>query len=250
MIAEVIIQSNVKNLNRVFDYKIPEEYEQTAIELIGARVLVPFGRLKKLEEGFVVNIKNETEFEVKEIAKIEEKYLDSSKIRIAKWMSKKYFCNISDCLKLMLPPGTSTKISKNRVKEKNVNFVVLKKEENEIEEDIEKGKIKSEKQIRALKFLMENGESLVSDIEIFADTSRAVINTLCKNGYLQIVEKKVERDPFEGKNIERTTKLELTQEQQNGFNAICESMEDMLFSEFLIYGVTGSRKNRNLLATH
>ena len=97
---------------------------------------------------------------------------------------------------------------------------------------------------------MENGESLVSDIEIFADTSRAVINTLCKNGYLQIIEKKVERDPFEGKNIERTTKLELTQEQQKAFNAICESMEDMLFSEFLIYGVTGSRKNRNLLATH
>ena len=250
MIAEVIIQSNVKNLNRVFDYKIPEEYGQNAIELIGARVLVPFGRLKKLEEGFVVNIKNETEFEVKEIAKIEEKYLDSSKIRIAKWMSKKYFCNISDCLKLMLPPGTSTKISENRVKEKNANFVVLKKEENEIEEDIEKGKIKSAKQIRALKFLMENGESLVSDIEIFADTSRAVINTLRKNGYVQIVERKVERDPFEGKNIERTTKLELTQEQQNTFNAICESMEDMLFSEFLIYGVTGSRKNRNLLATH
>lgn len=250
MIAEVIIQSNVKNLNRVFDYKIPEEYGQNAIELIGARVLVPFGRLKKLEEGFVVNIKNETEFEVKKIAKIEEKYLDSSKIRIAKWMSKKYFCNISDCLKLMLPPGTSTKISENRVKEKNVNFVVLKKEENEIEEDIEKGKIKSAKQIRALRFLMENGESLVSDIEIFADTSRAVINTLCKNGYLQIIEKKVERDPFEGKNIERTTKLELTQEQQKAFNAICESMEDMLFSEFLIYGVTGSRKNRNLLATH
>ena len=250
MIAEVIIQSNVKNLNRVFDYKIPEEYEQTAIELIGARVLVPFGRLKKLEEGFVVNIKNETEFNVKEIAKIEEKYLDSSKIRIAKWMSKKYFCNISDCLKLMLPPGTSTKISENRVKEKNANFVVLKKEENEIEEEIEKGKIKSAKQIRALKFLIENGESLVSDIEIFADTSRAVINTLCKNGYLQIVERKVERDPFEGKNIERTTKLELTQEQQNAFNAICESMEDMLFSEFLIFGVTGSRKNRNLLATH
>ena len=33
MIAEVIIQSNVKNLNRIFDYKIPSEYEENAIEL-------------------------------------------------------------------------------------------------------------------------------------------------------------------------------------------------------------------------
>ena len=70
MIAEVIIQSNVKNLNRIFDYKVPEEYEQRAMQLVGARVLVPFGRMKEPEEGFIVNIKESTEYEVKEIAKI------------------------------------------------------------------------------------------------------------------------------------------------------------------------------------
>ena len=64
MIAEVIIQSNVKNLNKTFDYKLPEEYEKNALELIGARVLVPFGRMKTLEEGYIVNIKEETEYEV------------------------------------------------------------------------------------------------------------------------------------------------------------------------------------------
>ena len=69
MIAEVIIQSNVKNLNRTFDYKIPEEYEHKALELIGARVLVPFGRRKSLDEGFIINVKPSTQFEVKEIAK-------------------------------------------------------------------------------------------------------------------------------------------------------------------------------------
>ncbi len=74
MIAEVIIQSNVKKLNKTFDYKLPEEYEKNALELIGARVLVPFGRMKTLEEGYIVNIKEATEYEVKEIAKIEEKY--------------------------------------------------------------------------------------------------------------------------------------------------------------------------------
>ena len=66
-------------------------------------------------------------------------------------MAKRYFCNISDCLKLMLPPGTTSKINTNRVKEKNVNFITLKKDEDEIEFDIENGKIKSDKQIRTLR---------------------------------------------------------------------------------------------------
>ena len=241
MIAEVIIQSNAKDLNRVFDYKIPTEYEENALELIGARVLVSFARRKELEEGYIVNIKENTEYEVKEIAKVEEKYLNSDKIELAKWMSKRYFCNIADCLKLMLPPGSTRKES-NRVKEKSVNFVTLKKDEDEIEFDIEAGKLKSAKQIRILKFLLENGDALISDIEMFADGSRAIVNTLCKNGYTEIIEKKIERDPFEFKNIERTTKLELTEEQANAFNAICDSMDDMLFSEFLLYGVTGSGK--------
>ena len=241
MIAEVIIQSNAKDLNRVFDYKIPAEYEENALELIGARVLVSFARRKELEEGYIVNIKEHTEYEVKEIAKVEEKYLDSNKIELAKWMSKRYFCNIADCLKLMLPPGSTRKES-NRVKEKSVNFVTLKKDEDEIEFDIEAGKLKSAKQIRILKFLLENGDALISDIEMFADGSRAIVNTLCKNGYTEIIEKKIERDPFEFKNVERTTKLELTEEQENAFNAICDSMDDMLFSEFLLYGVTGSGK--------
>ena len=241
MIAEVIIQSNVKNLNRIFDYKIPAEFEGGEFELIGARVLIPFGRMKSLEEGFVVNIKESTEFDVKEIAKVEEKYLDENRIGLANWMSKRCFCNISDCLKLMLPPGTATKSASNRVKEKSINFVTLKKDEDEIEFDIETGKLKSDKQIRTLRFLIENGDALVSDIEMFADSSRAVVNTLCKNGYTEIIEKKVERDPFEFKDIQRIGKLKLTDEQQSAYDAICDSMDDMLFSEFLIYGVTGSR---------
>ena len=129
-----------------------------------------------------------------------------------------------------------------------MNFVSLKKEIDEIETDIEMGKIKSDKQLITLRFIVENGEMLISDLEMFADTSRAVIQTLCKNGYLEIIEKQIERDPFENKDIERTEKLELTDEQQKAYETILGSMEDMLFSEFLIDGVTGSRKNRNLFA--
>ena len=249
MIAEVIIQSNVKNLNRIFDYKVPTHLQEKV--KIGSRVFVPFGRMKSLENGFVIGMKEASEYATKEIASLQEEIiLSEARIKLAKWMARRYFCNLSDCLKLMLPPGTANKEISKRMKEKNINFVTLKKDIDEIEYEIEVGKIKSEKQIRTLRFLIENGDMLVSELEMFADTTRAVVNTLCKNGYLEMIERKIERDPFEGKNIEKTEKLVFNQEQQKAYDEISASMEDMLFSEFLIYGITGSRKNRNLFATH
>lgn len=247
MIAQIIIQSNVKNLDRIFDYEIPSSLIDKV--KVGSRVCVPFGNMKRLEEGFVIGIKDFSEYEVKEIAKVqEEQILNEAQIELAKWMAKRYFCNLSDCLKLMLPPGTTSKVLENRVKEKNLNFVTLKKEIDEIEEDIENKKLKLDRQIRTLRFVADNGDVLISDLEIFADTTRAVVNTLCKNGYLEIIEKQVERNPFENKQIERTEKLILNKEQQNAYNVISSSMDEMLFSEFLIDGVTGSRKNRSIFA--
>lgn len=245
MIAQVIINSNVKNLNKIFDYNVPTNMEGTIC--VGDRILVPFGNKKTLEEGFVIGFKEKSDFKVKDIAGIQNGIkLTENNIELAKLMARRYFCNISDCIKLMLPPGTTSKIEKNRVKDKSVNFVTLKKSPDEIEFDIETGKIKSSKQIRTLKFLIENGDALISDIEMFADSSRAIVNTLCKNEYTEIIEKKIERDPFFSKDIKRTEKLTLTNEQKKAFNQISEAMDEMLFSEFLINGVTGSRKNRNL----
>ena len=240
MVAEIIINSIVKTLNRVFDYNIPEELADKI--KIGSRVLVPFGNGKKLEDGFVINIKQSSEYKIKNIVKFEEQAFSKENIELAKWMSNRYFCNISDCLKLMLPPGTATKELENRTKEKLINFVYLAKETDEIENAIENKIIKSEKQIRVLKFLEENEEATVSDIEMFTEASRAIVKTLEKNGFVEIVTKEVERNPFIHKNIQRDKKRKLTEEQQLAFNTINKSIIEHEFKEFLIYGVTGSGK--------
>lgn len=48
MIAEVIINSNVKSLNKTFDYAIPEKLE--GMVKVGSRVCVPFGNSKKVQD--------------------------------------------------------------------------------------------------------------------------------------------------------------------------------------------------------
>lgn len=241
MIAEVIINSNVKNLNRTFDYNIPFEMEEKVN--IGSRVLVKFGNIKKLEEGFVVNIKESSEFEVKDISAVEEKdFIDTPKVELAKWMAHRYFCNISDCIKLMLPPGTGTKEVQKRVKEKSLNSVRLLKNEIQINEDIENKMLKSEKQIKVLKFLLDNNDVLITDLEALTEVSKAIIKTLEKNGYVEIYEKQIERNPFLHKVIQRNTNLNLTDEQQHAYNMVENAIDDYMNSEFLLYGVTGSGK--------
>lgn len=239
MIAEVIINRGAKKLNRTFDYNIPKELEE--LILVGSKVLVPFGNGGKLAEAFVVGIKEKSTFELKNIAKLEENLTDKQ-ITLAKWMAKRYFCNISDCIKLMLTPGTRNKNKEKRIQDKTINCVYLKKDIEEIEFEIETGKIKSEKQKRLLNFVKDNEGTTVPEIEMFTDCARGIVNTLVKNGYLEIIEKKVERNPLLGRNCEKTSSLNLTEEQKNAYNSIEETINKNEYKQFLLYGVTGSGK--------
>ena len=235
------MNSSVKNLDRTFDYSIPIQMEDKIH--IGSRVLVKFGNIKELKEGFVVNIKEKSDFEVKDISKVEEKdFIDEPKVRLAQWMATRYFCNISDCIKLMLPPGTGTNNIENRAKEKLARFVRLKKSIDEIEIDIENKIIKSDKQIRALRALGKIDDIPSKDLEALADVSSAILKTLEKNGYIELYEHAIDRNPFLHKVITSTHNLELTQEQKNAYTAVENAIDDLMYSEFLLFGVTGSGK--------
>ena len=239
MIAEIIINRTAKRLNRTFDYKVPIELEE--IIMIGSTVLVPFGKASTLEEGYVVGIKENTTYKVKEIVKIKHN-LTEKQIKLAKWMAKRYFCNVSDCIKQMLTPGTKSKKSEKNVQDKTINAVYLKKDIDEIQFDIEMGKIKSEKQKKILQFLKGNEGATVPEIELFTDGSRAIVKTLEKNGYVEIVEKKIERNPLANKKIEKTKNLKLTDEQKNAYDKVVLDMIINSYEQFLLYGVTGSGK--------
>lgn len=237
MIAEVIIDSRAKKLNRKFDYKIPEKLED--IIDVGSRVLVPFANFKTLEQGYVIKIKETTEYEVKEIAGLEEN-LSEEKIELARWMARKYFCNVSECIKLMLTPGTRSKDANKRMTDKKMNFVYLVKN---LEVMSEKGpSLKGQKQKKALEFIGKNQGMTIPEIMEFAGVGRATINSLLEKGLIRIESEKVERNPLALKKAEDNKKLPLTEEQQIAYNQIEQAINKKRFEEFLIYGVTGSGK--------
>ena len=238
MIAEVIINTTAKKLNRTFDYRIPPLLE--GLVHIGTKVLVPFGNSKKLEEAHVVKIKEMSEFDLKDIAKIDGE-LTNEQIELAKWMSKKYFCNISDCIKLMQTPGTRTKNLENRIQNKKINVISFN---NYLKDNFEKtlNEIKTEKQKKVLLFIRDNPKSTIQEISMFTNCSAGVIQTLIKKGYLKKEVQIIERNPLIFKEDSRKPKLELTSEQRVVFETISESLIRSQFKEYLLYGITGSGK--------
>lgn len=239
MIAEVVINRSAKRLNRTFDYNIPKKLEP--LIMVGSTVLVPFGKGTNLAQGYVISLKENTEYEVKDIVEIKHN-LSQNQIELAKWMAKRYFCNLSDCIKQMLQPGTKNKNEQKNVQDKIINVVYLKKTPDEIQFDIDIGKIKSEKQKKILQFIESNEGATIPEIEIFTTGTRGIVKTLEKNGYIEIIEKKIERNPLANKCVNKTNNLKLTEEQQIAYDSIKQDIEENKFERFLLYGVTGSGK--------
>ena len=232
MIVEIIINTNVKTLNKTFDYNVPDDLEPK----LGDRVYVHFGNQKKLDEGIIIGFKDKSEYKLKDIVKIQKDNISENRIKLAQWMSNRYFCNLSECLKLMLPPGTGNKEETKRTKEKTLNVYSLSKTIAEIETDIENKVIRGNKQIAVLRLLYDNHNMSLQDIEIMAKASSATVKTLVDKGYLKQSEKQIERNPFQEKDIQKTNELKLNIEQQDAYCSIDKP------GEYLLHGITGSGK--------
>ena len=225
MFAEVIVNSSVSDLNRVFDYHIPEDKN---VE-IGMRVLVPFGVRKSTEVGYVVGIKENADYKCKDIISVVDLVFDANRLLLAKWMAHRYFCNLADTLKLFTPPGTGNKV--DRIKIKKEKWASLT--------DVAKiSEIKSEKQKRIISFLLDNGEVPVSELLMFTDTTISVLKTLEKNGLVVFQDVEVSRNPFANKEVPKSEPLPLKIKQQE----VLDNIKVNGFDEYLIHGVTGSGK--------
>ena len=240
MFVEIIINTVARALNKTFDYRVPKELEKDI--MIGSRVFVPFGNGNKVAEGYVIQIKNTSEFANKDIIKLEDSILTKENIELAKLMAMKYFCNVSDCIRLMLPPGNSNKDIEKRVKEKTIRKVYLNLSKEEIKENIDSKKIKSEKQIKLLNYLFENNGIGIKTLEENTCISKAIMKTLEKNGFIKFEEERINRNPFKNKNIQKDKKLVLNKEQKEIYNQIEFMLENNEFAEFLLYGITGAGK--------
>lgn len=241
MYAKVILSLKNKEVDRVFDYFVPEQYCPLCI---GVRVIVPFGKGNKSTEGYVVDIAEQTELPFEKMKSI-VKVLDEGKpiftkksIALAQWMQKKYFCTLSQCLQTMMPAGIKTKFQWQ---------IVIKKEADETVfiSSVEKRLIDFLKQKKGCALIEEAEEALGNSIQ-------SAIQSL-KDKKIIVLQQKMKQKNYEKRMIlyslsENNNLIEQTwQKAKNKANMLAQKK----IIEYLSDGkkVTASHLKEKLLLT-
>ena len=222
MIVGVLVEISNKSVDRIFDYKVPQEKEKFI--KIGLRVEVPFGHQKL--EGFVLEIKENSNLDsLKEIIRVidEDIVLNDELIKLGKFMKEKTLAPLISCYQVMLPKA---------LKAKN-NVVINKKYETlyKLNKNIVDVKLNSGQQEIVDMF---KTKEMVSRKEIL-DISSSSLNTLVKKNILVkcLVEK------YRTDYLDKSDRVkELTLEQQKVVDSVNLFSNDV----YLLHGVTGSGK--------
>ena len=163
MFAQVILSISHADIDRVFDYAVPEN--MCGQVKIGMRVRVPFGKGKNLSEGYSVGV-SEDSLGPKEKIKYSEQLPDEfpvfseDMLKLAKWMSKRYFATLSKCLQTIIPGG---------IKDKTDYYVGVKyvRPSDKFNEFIGRydGDKRKERQAAVIDFINKNGETPLSELK-------------------------------------------------------------------------------------
>lgn len=228
MYADVLVQYGVKSLDHTFTYHIPQELVGDLT--VGMKVVVPFG--KKEINGFIVNISNsKPEIEVKDIKSIitKELKLNEELMELGKYLSSKTLCTLIASYQTMLP--TSLKINNSKeTYELKRKIIYINRDLVEIEHYIENNK-RARAQIETLEYLIENGDTLKSELNASA------VKRLLE---LNLVSEKTESIYRIDPGIAYEEENELNEEQNKCFEEVRNSFNQE--SVFLLHGVTGSGK--------
>ncbi len=244
MIAQVVLNNKEQNIDRRFDYAVPEKLEPKMA--VGMRVLVPFGRSNRRVDGIVVALTKNSEYKkLKEIASVvgREPICSPKILELCLWMSEKYFCSLYQALRLAMPPGTAS-----GVKEKKVKIAYLKLG-REAAFGIatalrEKGAVA---QARVLEALLMNDALPFAKLVGEKGGSYDAIKALCEKGYITAEIENVERAAFDEKKYEKTAAYEPTPEQKEVIDYLYDAIEKKRFEQILLRGVTGSGKTEVFL---
>jgi len=241
-IAKIAVAAATFSIDKPYDYLIPEKLSLYAVP--GVRTIVPFGPGNKKSEGVILSlVENSGLSNLKAIDSLldETPVLSEENLRLAIWMSDRFFCTVFDALRVMLPAGMWQKDGVLRKGDKTVGFAVLNIGSEEAFAAAKQRNISAPKQAEILKQLAENGSMSVRDICSVTGASANSVKALEKLGIISIEMREVFRRPNIRKQ-EFTEPILLNEEQNRVFGEVAELLKTSVPEAALLCGVTGSGK--------
>ncbi|MBQ9024250.1 MAG: primosomal protein N' [Bacilli bacterium] len=223
MVVSVLVEISFNKQEKTFDYLVPDNLVNDI--QIGKRVLVPFGKQKL--EGFIMDIKENSDYELKEIITIidKEPILTQELLTLGKEIQKEILCNLISIYQTMLPKGYKAK-NKDNINIKYNKYIKIINKEKAID-FINTSKAKKQIQI----------------VEDLLNKEKELKNKYSNNLIKELLNKDIiieEKEEIYRININEDIKpiVNLNPYQIEAKNKIDNSNKDVI----LLHGITGSGK--------
>ena len=221
MVANVLVEVSSKNIDKTFDYIIPDELLEEI--KVGVRVTVPFA--SRTLEGFVLSVSDKSELkDLKSIINVVDKdiVLNKELLELGKIMHEHTMSTLISCYQVMLPKALKAK-----------NGTTINKKYDTYYELNDYKDIKLTSKELELISLFKDKDKI--ERKVLVDFSTYALNNLIKKNVLKEV--KEEHYRYNIKDYGNKT-FTLTDDQNKVVNEFRNS-KDLVY---LLYGVTGSGK--------
>ncbi|MBQ7579531.1 MAG: primosomal protein N' [Clostridia bacterium] len=229
MFASVIVDIASSQIDKVFDYIVPESM---SLE-VGTRVLVPFG--KREIEGIVVKISNETNVishKLKEIIKPLENFpvITNMQMQMAEFLKREYHIGLADSFRLFLP----SEMRSGKVKDLTITNLFIE-DEIKAKEYLSNLKANATKQKGAILKLLEVGK--INQVLLNKEFGQSAVSKLKEEGIIKSACEVVFRKPYKNVILAQNKNIVLTPDQERVASLIKTKP-----AKYLLFGVTGSGK--------
>ena len=238
MFADVIIDIRQEKLDKIFQYRIPEELEAKLQP--GMEVIVPFGKGNREIKGYVTGICETCDYDlskVKNITAISESgvEIEAKLIALAAWMRENYGGTMIQALKTVLP----IKQKENARVKKRLRLLLDKETgTRQLHYYLEKNQ---KARARLMAALLDDPLLEYELVTKKLNITMQVIRALEEQGVLAVESEQVFRNPVKGEKQEEQ-RIVYTAEQQAAVDRFQSDYMNGIRQTYLIHGVTGSGK--------
>ena len=246
---DVIVDISVNSLDRIFQYRVPEELLDAVT--VGCQVNVPFGSGNRRRQAYVIGVDTVLAYDaskIKDILGVKKAPAATGQlIALADWMHERYGCTMAQALKTVLPVKKSVKEVK-----RTAYFLADREGAQQLLEKSRKSR-REKARVRLLEAMLKEGcmskETVTGVLQISASTMKSILQT----GVIREETSQVYRNPVR-QRLDGWQEVCLNDEQMNAVAsiwqnaAICREHWSREQGMHLLYGITGSGKTEVYMA--
>ena len=243
MYADIIVDISHENLDKIYQYRIPDELLSQVF--VGVQVNIPFGMGNRTIKGYVIGISKEANFDPNRIKTITSVVnnavaIENKLIGLAYYIKQNFGGTMNDALHVVMPVKSSIKA----VEKKTVHLLIGKEKVLElIEFHTKKHNLA---RVRMLESFVESNTTEL-DYDYLTKKKKITLPVLryfTEENVINIKAKTMYRNPVNLPDIVQKKNIVLNVEQQNIVDEFWMDYSNDIRKTYLIHGITGSGKTQ------